>query len=1056
MALPDNNPGEEETSFPAGGGETGKLIRTFDWSGTSLGPISGWPQSLKTSVDICLRSPVPIVMLWGPEGYMIYNDPYSGFAGRRHPWLLGSKVLEGWAEVADFNANVMRVCLAGETLTYRDQHLVLYRNGYAEDVWMDLHYSPILDESQKPAGVFAIVVETSERVRAQLALVERGEQLRLAQEAGGIGTFALEVATNLMTVTPEFCRLYGIDLVETVRASEIERLIVPEDKHLISNEISRSVGTADSYAEYRVRQPSTGRIRWIARQAEFVRDPAGKPIRLVGASQDITARKEAENALRVSKERLSHALNAAGMVGTWDWHIPTDTFYSDAKFAEMYSVDPAKAESGARLSEYLAGVHPDDIPRITESIEHTLRTGEPYSQEYRLLHKDGTIRWIIARGECHYDAMGRPVRFPGAVVDVTDRKQAELALVESEGRFRNMADHAPALIWACDANRKVAFANRRYETDFGVSPEQLARGGWHEMVHGDDESAFAASFREAFEARAIFRAEVRVWDRYKRLRWLRCEGVPRFDETGEFLGYVGCNVDITEARLARDMLAAEVEQRTRELESVWRVSRDLFCVVGPDGTYRSVNPAWTEVLGYRPEELVGIPHTALVHPDDAEAVLAAFERLPRVGTIEVDLRIRLKSGEYRWFNWTGVADEGVYYAAGRDIDLRKQLEEQLRQSQKMEAVGQLTGGIAHDFNNLLTGIIGSLDLMQTRMAQGRYDTLERYAKAAVSSANRAAALTHRLLAFARRQPLDPKPVNVNQLVTSMEDLLRRSLGETITLELVTSGGLWLTLCDPNQLENALLNLVINGRDAMPEGGKLIIETANAHLDNVYAAAQRDVTPGQYVCLCVSDTGAGMSADVIARAFDPFFTTKPIGQGTGLGLSMVYGFAKQSEGHARIYSELGEGTTIRLYLPRYRGKVEGEAAPAPEPMPRAEDGEVVLVVEDEPVVRGLVVDILKDLGYRAIEASDGPSGLRALESDLRVDLLVTDVGLPGLNGRELADKAREKRPSLKVLFITGYAENAAIASGFLAPGMEMITKPFAIDVLAKRIRDMIER
>jgi CheY-like chemotaxis protein len=243
---------------------------------------------------------------------------------------------------------------------------------------------------------------------------------------------------------------------------------------------------------------------------------------------------------------------------------------------------------------------------------------------------------------------------------------------------------------------------------------------------------------------------------------------------------------------------------------------------------------------------------------------------------------------------------------------------------------------------------------------------------------------------------------------------------------------------------------------MPEGGKLIIETANAHLDSVYAAAQRDVTPGQYVCLCVSDTGAGMPAEVIARAFDPFFTTKPIGQGTGLGLSMVYGFAKQSEGHARIYSEPGEGTTIRIYLPRYRGKVEGETAPAPEPMPRAEDGEVVLVVEDEPVVRGLVVDILKDLGYRAIEASDGPSGLRALESDLRVDLLVTDVGLPGLNGRELADKAREKRPSLKVLFITGYAENAAIASGFLAPGMEMITKPFAIDVLAKRIRDMIER
>jgi CheY-like chemotaxis protein len=345
--------------------------------------------------------------------------------------------------------------------------------------------------------------------------------------------------------------------------------------------------------------------------------------------------------------------------------------------------------------------------------------------------------------------------------------------------------------------------------------------------------------------------------------------------------------------------------------------------------------------------------------------------------------------------------------------------------------------------------------MQKRVAQGRFADVERYATLAATSANRAAALTHRLLAFARRQPLDPKPVNANQLVHSIEELLRRTIGETIKLEIVAAGGLWATFCDPHQLESALLNLVINSRDAMPAGGCLTIETANAHLDNLYAAEQRDVTPGQYVCLSVSDTGVGMPAAVRARAFDPFFTTKPIGQGTGLGLSMIYGFARQSEGHVRIYSEVDAGTTVKLYLPRYRGAAEeAVSAAVAAAAATAQAGETVLVIEDEDSVRELVVEVLHDLGYRALEAGDGPSGLKILQSGEHIDLLVSDIGLPGMNGRQVADAAREGRPDLKVLFITGYAENAAIAHGFLAPGMEMVTKPFAVDALAARIREMI--
>ncbi len=367
----------------------------------------------------------------------------------------------------------------------------------------------------------------------------------------------------------------------------------------------------------------------------------------------------------------------------------------------------------------------------------------------------------------------------------------------------------------------------------------------------------------------------------------------------------------------------------------------------------------------------------------------------------------------------------------KEVNARTEAEDQLRQSQKMEAVGQLTGGIAHDFNNLLAAIGGSLQMIQSRLAQGRMDVVDRYIAAGQSAVKRAAALTHRLLAFSRRQTLDPKPTNVNRLVAGMEELIRRTMGPTVHMEVIGAGGLWPALVDPHQLENALLNLCINARDAMPDGGRLTIETANKWLDE-RAANERELPPGQYVSLCVTDTGTGMSPDVIAHAFEPFFTTKPLGQGTGLGLSMIYGFARQSGGQIRIYSELGKGTTMCLYLPRHDQNVAEDERPAARSEGRPSgDGEVVLVIDDEPTIRMLIADVLEELGYAIMEASDGPSGLRVLQSDVRIDLLITDVGLPnGINGRQVADAARQIRPNLKVLFITGYAENAVIGNGHL--------------------------
>ncbi|WP_159811322.1 ATP-binding protein [Pseudomonas sp. 18058] len=383
-------------------------------------------------------------------------------------------------------------------------------------------------------------------------------------------------------------------------------------------------------------------------------------------------------------------------------------------------------------------------------------------------------------------------------------------------------------------------------------------------------------------------------------------------------------------------------------------------------------------------------------------------------------------------------------------------EEALRQSQKMEAVGQLTGGIAHDFNNMLTGIIGSLELLRRRLARGRLDDLDSLIDLGVTSANRAAGLTHRLLAFSRRQSLDSKAVQMNTLVLSMGELLQRSLNESIQLDMRLNDKLWVAEADPNQLESALLNLVINARDAMPEGGKLIVETSNQVLHREFTEAYSNLEPGDYVMLSVTDNGGGMPQSVINRAFDPFFTTKPIGQGTGLGLSMIYGFSKQSRGHVSIDSEIDQGTTVKLYLPRFRGEELEQPDTDIQQAPDAINGETVLIVEDDPAVRVLVSAVLSELGYAFVEAGDADGAVPILNSAQRIDLLISDVGLPGMNGRQLAEIGRQYRPGLKVLFITGYAEHAAVRGGFLDPGMQMITKPFTFDLLTAKVREMIRQ
>jgi signal transduction histidine kinase/CheY-like chemotaxis protein len=485
---------------------------------------------------------------------------------------------------------------------------------------------------------------------------------------------------------------------------------------------------------------------------------------------------------------------------------------------------------------------------------------------------------------------------------------------------------------------------------------------------------------------------------------------------------------------------------------------------------------------------------ATVHPDDKAGLTAAIgEALQRGGSYAHQYRTRRLDGNYYWLEANGRVELGpdgkALHFPGVLIDIEEwraveaerdqatadlralndtleqkvserttelmRAEEQLRHAQKMEAVGQLTGGLAHDFNNLLAGISGSLELMQTRLAQGRISDLDRYLTGAQGAAKRAAGLTQRLLAFSRRQTLDPKPAVLNRLVSGMQDLITRSVGPTIHVETAFAGGLWTSFVDVGQLENALLNLCINARDAMPDGGKLTIETSNRWFDE-RTAVQRGLEPGQYVSLCVSDTGTGMPPDVIERAFDPFFTTKPTGQGTGLGLSMVHGFAGQSGGTARIYSELDKGTMICIYLPRHLGEAESDDdVESMTSAPRSSDHETILVVDDEPLVRMVAVEILEELGYHVLEAGDGPTAVKIMNGGHTIDLLITDVGLPGgMNGRQLADGLRVDRPDLKVLFVTGYAENAVLNHGHLDHGMHVMTKPFLSDAFARRVRDLL--
>ena len=802
------------------------------------------------------------------------------------------------------------------------------------------------------------------------------------------------------------------------------------------------------------------------------------------------------------QERLKLALSAGGL-GAWSLDLVSEALDASDDCRANFGRRPGDSFARADL---IASIHDEDRAAAQQAVRRAIETGEDYNIDYRCIWPDGSLHWLRISARVERDVRGKPVRMVGVSQEITEQRGVEArrnALLLLGDRLRLMTDAdemsycaAEILGRTLDVSRAgygvvdpaaetitidrdwnqpgtASLAGTLHFRDYGSYIDDIKRGELVAIADArrDPRTRDTAAALERIHARALLNMPIVEKGSTVALLYLNHREAREWPL--EDLSFVREVADRTQAaierRKAEAALAAlaatlerQVEERTRERDRTWQNSQDLLAIVDADGIFRAVNPAWTTILGWAPEEVVGRHHLAFSHPEDQPGSAAALRQALSGPLRQYDNRVRHKDGSYRWLSWVATSEGGRVYASGRHItaehEARSALEnaqDQLRQSQKMEAVGQLTGGLAHDFNNLLTAISGSLELIQIRVSQGRTGELDRYVNMARQGTKRAAALTHRLLAFSRRQTLDPRPTNVNRLIAGLSDLLHRSVGPTVEIEIVGADGLWTTLVDPNQLENALLNLCINARDAMPEGGRITIETANAAVDEA-EAGEIDLPPGQYVALCVTDTGTGMDAETIERAFDPFFTTKPLGEGTGLGLSMIYGFVRQSGGQVRITSRLGQGTTMRLYLPRTAAEeARDEAGHRAIPVGPSDAGETVLVVDDEPAVRVLIADVLADLGYKAIEARDGHAGLAILQSDARVDLLITDVGLPhGMNGRQLADAARIDRPDLKVLFVTGYAENAVVGNGHLEPGMHLLTKPFDMDALATRIREVI--
>ncbi|HSC60601.1 MAG TPA: PAS domain S-box protein, partial [Rhizomicrobium sp.] len=885
------------------------------------------------------------------DGVMIYNDAYSVFAGGRHPQLLGSKVREGWPEVADFNDNVMKVGLAGGTLAYRDQELTLHRSGKPEQVWMNLDYSPILDESGKPAGVMAIVVETTEHMRADTELRRSEERLRLATENAGVGLWDIDANGGIDFSYSRDRSSFVMAQNERVPMEHLLGQLHPDDavKLRAAYDAARDPATrAMLDVEYRVLPTEDAPLRWIKVRGRGVFDADGNCVRISGTALDVTHERETQEALARSEEQLRLATENAE-IGMWDMDVVNNRNFSHPRVKMMFGIPPDEDPSS---EDFFALVHKDDVARVEAAYASAFDPEKraTYEVEYRATGRDdGIERWIHAKGRGVFDATGRCLRVTGTAVDITARKRVEEQARDSEARFRTLfesIDDGFCIIEAIMAP-DGAIADFRYIEE---NPALAKRSG----IVG----ALGHTVREMLPTEADGWIEI----------------------------------------LAKVLTSGEPMRFERFLETTGRLL-ELYVL--------------------------------RIDPKERGQVAVLFQDITERRNSEMRLHELNETLEKR--------------VAERTLALEKS-QAALQQAQKMEAIGNLTGGIAHDFNNLLQGLTGSLDLIRNKPQD--VERVRRWAEAGLQAAERGAKLTAQLLAFSRAQKLELKPIVLATLLEHMRDLLGRTLGPSVRVIMDPPENPKSVLGDETQLEMSVLNLAINARDAMPDGGELRIMTRPLTITD-----DPELSPGEYLELRVTDTGSGMPAEVIARAFDPFFTTKGVGKGTGLGLSQVYGMAQQAGGIARIRSTSGQGTTVSIFL---RATAEGAAqnvrAAQREDLDMAAPA-TILVVDDDPGVRQFLADSLDSFGYAVLEAENGEAGLEML-SRAAPDLMLVDYAMPGMTGAEVARRARETHAHMPIVFASGYAETAALEN-VLDENTLILRKPFRLgdlqDAIAKALR-----
>jgi PAS domain S-box-containing protein len=1082
--------------FLAGGGETGALIRGLDWAATPLGAPETWPSALRTAVSLMLTSAGPVYVAWGDELTSFYNDGYLPIVGTKHPGI-GMPFAKLWAEIWEGFGPIIAKTMAGEAQHFVNMPLQLAGRPGIPTSWFTFSYTALHDDHGHIAGFYCAATETTGMVLSearQRFLLDLGDVTRnLADPDAILSTTtralgerlgAARVVYNEIDEAAGRASLRGhwtdgeaVPLPSELRLDDFGPLLPPLRAgetlcladalaHPAYGAIRPALAAIDAAAVISVPLLKNGRfVANLNVHHRTAHDWTDDEVALVEAVAERTweaverARAEIERSL--SEARFRALVNATADV----------VYCMGPDWGEMRRLDGAGfiVDTEVPTTDWVQTyIPPDERPRVRDAIEAAMRAKATFELEHRVLRADGTIGWTHSRAVPILDGAGEIVEWFGAASDVTARREAERALAEREERHRRTFEIETVAVVYFDMIGGITDANDAFLRLIGYSREELKAGEvrYENLTPPDWTWRDQQTIAELATAGRSGPFEKEYFRRDGSRMWILCASKMLDGRTAaEFI------IDVTDRKrgevLLRELnetLEARVAERTAERDRMWETSPDLMLVIDFDGVFRRVNPAWTTILGYAPEELVGHHVNEFVVVQDHAVTIEAYEASARGARPAIENRYRHKDGSLRWISWSAAPAGEVTYAVGRDVTAEKEraaeldaAREQLRQAQKMEAVGQLTGGIAHDFNNMLQGVTGGLDLARRRVVEGRSDEAIRYLDASKEASARAATLTRRLLAFARRQPLDARPIELDALVGGMAELVRRTVGPQVEVELDLADGSWPVLCDANQMESALLNLAINARDAMPGGGRLTMATRDVRLAPADLAGHGDVRPGDFVEVAVTDTGEGMPAEVLARAFEPFFTTKPMGLGTGLGLSQVYGFVRQSGGLVRLESRTGRGTTVRLLLPRHAIPlpVAGHCGAEEAARATAAVSGTLLLIEDEPVVREQAAEALREAGLTVLTAGDGADALALLRGRVAPDILVSDVGLPGeLNGRQVAEAAREMWPGLPVLFITGYA-GGALADA-LPDGMSVIGKPFTLDALVAQVHRMLVR